>query len=108
MNIRFRELRVLKGLTQKDVAKLIGVSAQSYGYYENWINKPDPETLSKIADVFGCSIDYLLGRDGEFENSSYANRNLTSSQSELLASFNLLSQEDQNKVIGYVKALETK
>ena len=105
MKIRLRELRLAKGLTQKEVAIIIKVSPQSYGYYENWVNKPDPETLIKLADLFECSIDYLLGRENDFGVST-KNHNLTSSQSELLSSFNLLSSDDQNKVLGYIKALE--
>lgn len=104
--IKLRELRTSKGLTQKDVAIAIGVSPQSYGYYENQVNKPDPDTLIKIADFFGCSIDYLLGRENDFGVIENKNLNLTKTQSELLTSFNLLSLEDQNKVIGFVKALE--
>lgn len=105
MKIRLRELRLAKGLTQKEVATAINVSPQSYGYYENWVNKPDPETLIKLADLFECSIDYLLGRENDF-GVSIKNYNLTSSQSELLSTFNLLSSDDQNKVLGYIKALE--
>ena len=105
MKIRLRELRLAKGLTQKEVATAIKVSPQSYGYYENWVNKPDPETLIKLADLFECSIDYLLGRENDF-GVSIKNYNLTSSQSELLSTFNLLSSDDQNKVLGYIKALE--
>ena len=105
MKVRLKELRLAKKLTQKDVAEVIKVSPQSYGYYENWVNKPDPETLIKLADFFNCSIDYLLGRENDFDFSSN-NHNLTTPQSELLSSFNLLSSEDQNKVIGFIKALE--
>lgn len=105
MNNRLKELRLAKAKTQKEVAEAIKVSAQSYGYYENWVNKPDPETLILLADYFNCSIDYILGREDDYGVIS-SNNNLTKIQSELLTSFNLLSSEDQNKVIGFIKALE--
>lgn len=57
-----------KGLRQKDIAERLGVSAQSFSYYENWVNKPDPEMLAKIADIFEVSIDYLLCREDECGN----------------------------------------
>lgn len=57
-----------KGLRQKDVAEQLGVSAQSFSFYENWVNKPDPEMLAKIADIFEVSIDYLLCREDECGN----------------------------------------
>ena len=66
MKNRIRELRLERGLLQRDVAEKLGVSTQSYGNYENWINKPDPETLSKLADLFAVSVDYLLCREDEF------------------------------------------
>jgi len=68
MKNRIRELRLEKGLLQKDVAELLGVSAQSFCFYENWVNKPDPEMLAKIADIFEVSIDYLLCREDEYGN----------------------------------------
>ena len=55
---RLKELRKSKGLLQREVATSIGVSTQSYGYYENGVNKPDPDMLIKLADLFDCSIDY--------------------------------------------------
>lgn len=66
MNTRLKELRLEKGLRQKDVAEKIGVCTASYGFYENWINKPDPETLIKLANLYDVSIDYLLGITDDF------------------------------------------
>lgn len=66
MKNRLRELRIERGLLQKDVAKAMNISAQSLGYYENWVNKPDPDMLIKLADFYGVSIDYLLGRENEY------------------------------------------
>ena len=63
---RLKELRLENGLLQKDVAKNIGVSPQSYGYYENEVNQPDPATLIKLANFFKVSIDYLLCRTDDF------------------------------------------
>lgn len=65
MQNRIKKLRVERGLRQKDVADKLGISPQSFGYYENWVNKPDPEMLCKIADLFEVSVDYLLGRENE-------------------------------------------
>ncbi len=32
------------------------------------MNRPDPETLIKLADFFECSVDYLIGRTDDFGN----------------------------------------
>lgn len=99
---RLRELRKIKGLTQKEVAKEIGVSPQSYGYYENWINKPDPDMLGILADFFGCSIDYLLGREDDFGNvviPGQTSDRLTEKEERLLNAFSKLSDNEKNKII---------
>ena len=68
MNFRLRELRKDKGLRQVDLAQILGISPQSLGYYENQVNKPDPDMLIKIANYFNVTIDYLLGREDDFGN----------------------------------------
>lgn len=59
---RFRELRRKKRMSQKQFAELLGISQTNYGRYETGTRQPDAELLIKIADQFGVSIDYLIGR----------------------------------------------
>lgn len=59
---RLRELREERGLTQVDVAKIAGVTDAAVGMWENEKRTPDPATLARLADFFGVSTDYLLGR----------------------------------------------
>lgn len=61
MNI-LNELRKKRGILQKEIAKELKISQQAYANYENGKRQPDIEMLSKIADYFGVSVDYLLGR----------------------------------------------
>ena len=98
---RLKELRKNKALTQKQVAQAIGVSAQSYGYYENWINKPDPETLSLLADFFEVSVDYLIGRSDDFGNITIAGTGaeLPKDEQRLLSAFRSLSAIEKEKLI---------
>lgn len=49
-------------LTQKNVADAIGIYVQSYQRYESGM-APTITVLIKIADAYGVSIDYLVGRD---------------------------------------------
>lgn len=60
--MRLKELRLAKGLTQSEVAKVIGYSSLSYARYEKGEREPDIGTLCKLADYFEVSVDYLLGR----------------------------------------------
>lgn len=66
MKNRIKELRLERGWRQKDVADLLGISPQSFCNYENWVNKPEPEMLIRLADLFEVSIDYLLCRADEY------------------------------------------
>lgn len=63
--LKLRELRIEKNLTQQAMSKEIGVSRQVYSNWENEINQPDYNFLVKLADFFGVSTDYLLGRSDE-------------------------------------------
>lgn len=60
---RMKELRQSKGLRQSDVADILGTSQQSYQRYENETGEPNIAALIKLADFYGVTIDYLLGRD---------------------------------------------
>ncbi len=60
MNIK--DIRLRKGLTQSEVASALGVSSVVYSRYETGTRQPSIDTIIQIADIFGCSVDYLLGR----------------------------------------------
>lgn len=59
---RLRQLRQERKLRQKDMAEKLGITESAYGYYEQGRREPPYETLQQLADFFGVSIDYLLGR----------------------------------------------
>lgn len=57
-----KKLRNEKNISQLALANIIGISQQSINKYENHSIEPDISTLIAIADYFGVSIDYLVGR----------------------------------------------
>lgn len=57
-----KKLRQEAGISQQKLADVILVSQQSINKYENKNVEPDMETLVKIAEYFGVSVDYLAGR----------------------------------------------
>ena len=59
---RIKFLREEKNIYQKDLAKFLHVSVPAINYYENEKRTIDTKTASKLADFFGVSIDYLLGK----------------------------------------------
>lgn len=59
---QLKQLRATKGLTQSEMADLLGITQPAYNRYESGKRKLDPDTLSKLADYFEVSIDQLLGK----------------------------------------------
>ena len=59
---RIRELREDRDLTQKQVAQLLGMSQTGYSKYETGENDIPTQILIRLADFYGTSVDYLLGR----------------------------------------------
>lgn len=57
---RIKQLREELNLNQEDLGKVIGVTSQAIGLYENEKRKLDTETAAIIADYFNVSIDYLM------------------------------------------------
>lgn len=58
---RLKQLREEKGLSQSEVAKIIGVGRTTYLKWENGENQPTRK-LDQLSQFFGVSIDYLLGK----------------------------------------------
>lgn len=56
------ELRQDKALTQEQLAKILFVSKGTISNYENGVHFPDIEKLVALADYFGVTTDFLLGR----------------------------------------------
>ena len=59
---RIRELRRKNGMTQEALGKIIGVGQDSISIYEKGKHYPAVRNLMILADYFGVSTDYLLGR----------------------------------------------
>ena len=62
MKTRLRNLREDSDLTQKDLSKMLNISQVAYSYYELDKRSIPLELLSKIADFYNTSVDYLLFR----------------------------------------------
>lgn len=58
---RLQKQRQLLNLSQKDVASAIGVSASVISNYESSERVPSVENIMALANLYRCSVDYLLG-----------------------------------------------
>lgn len=59
---RLKQLRAEKNISQAALANVMGVSQQAVAKWETDKATPDPSAISKLADYFGVTSDYLLGR----------------------------------------------
>lgn len=76
-----KKARQGKGITQAELADVLGVTQQGVARWERGKSNPTIETLITLADFFEMSTDSLLGRDGK--------------------KFLLFNDEEKNLVAGY-------
>ena len=62
MHNRIRDLREDLDMRQSDLAEKTGIDQRTISNYETGKTLPDAYALIKLADFFGVSIDYLVGR----------------------------------------------
>lgn len=62
-----RNLRIDNGYTQKQIAEQLGISQNTYSQYEVGVLNYPVDALIILADFYGVSVDYLLGRTNRKE-----------------------------------------
>lgn len=63
--MKFKNLRAIRedrDIKQKDIAKVLNISQNTYSQYETGTISLTAEVLIKLADYYGVSVDYLLDR----------------------------------------------
>lgn len=61
---RLNRLRRERGLSQEDLAEVVGVTRQAVQKWESGASRPDMDNLTALADYFGVTLDYLvMGRE---------------------------------------------
>ena len=68
---RLKKLRESKGLTQKQVAEMLGINSRTYSSYENNEREPNSEILILISNLFNVSVDKLLGISENIDYDEY-------------------------------------
>lgn len=57
---KLKNYRESKSLTMRQVAEKLGVSESCYCLYENGQRKPSFETLVKLAEIYGCTVNDFI------------------------------------------------
>ena len=104
MNLKL--LRKQKNITLQEMATDFNSSPQVLNNYENGKRQPDFDTLIKLADYFGVSVDYLIGRKGASAAPfGSAVSQLTEEESELLQNYRRVSENSKRNIFSLAEVL---
>ena len=67
VHLRIRDLREDRDMSQVEIAQVLGMSQTGYSKYETGENSVPAAVLDQLADCYGTSVDYLLGRTDQPE-----------------------------------------
>lgn len=109
------ELREKRGLSQGEVAAKIGSTRAAISHYETNRRQPDSRILSKLADLFNVTTDYIMGRtsnpgtDSSGDVSDFVNHLELSDQAilekyEFTVDGRKLTEEETRRFIAFVRA----
>lgn len=63
IKLRVRELREKCNITQEELADRLGVEPPAVSKWERGLAFPRTDKLVAMADIFDCTVDYILGRE---------------------------------------------
>lgn len=105
-----KQLRMKQGLTSEELCSKIGIKGGSYRNYERNDRKPDYDTLVKLADFYGVTTDYLLGRPDakppEEPLDEFARKeHLKSLEKVFMKKYLALTEEQRDKVLDFLRGV---
>jgi transcriptional regulator with XRE-family HTH domain len=96
---RLYELREAAGLTQAQVADKLGVSHRAYAFWEREPTAVRAEQLATLAELFGVTADFLIGRQPAKQRGSGP----TGKMKQLFEAASNLPRRQQQRVVGLVE-----
>lgn len=118
---RLRAIRTANGLTQKNIADILGMDRTTYTFYENESTCPSINTIYNLSKIYNVTVGYILGveendpsrclkegREPSLKFSDCAtleNSRLSKKERYILAAYRTLSPDEQEKFVSSVKAM---
>ena len=99
---KLKKLREDKGLQPKDVANFLGITRQGYCRYEDGKSDLSTSTLSKLADFYDVSTDYLLGRDEKKLSEDVASMTDNELDKALIQGYMAMTETDRQGIRNYI------
>lgn len=87
LGTRLKELREEMNKTQKDIAKVFGITNFQLSRYESGQSNPDPDLIKKFAEYYDVSTDYLLGLTNLKNYQVFENAGITNEEYENLSAY---------------------
>ena len=104
--IQIRAIRKEMGLSQRELAQKIGSSQKSIDLWEKEKSEPTAKFICALADCFGCSTDYLLGREDDFGNVNIQS-DLSEREKALLSAYRRLQEREKAQASAFLYFLLT-
>lgn len=103
-----KKLRIEAGISQQQLAGVLGVSQQSVNKYENHNVEPEISILIAMADYFGTTVDYLVGRISDKTEDALQHDVLALTETEvgLIKRYRVLSREEKLCVTTLIETYE--
>ncbi len=102
---RLRDLRKEKNCTQRQLAEILGLTANSVCEWEKSRSEPSIETITHLAQYFNVSTDYLLGRTDDFGTPVSLHQDLTDEEQSFLDLFRRLSRGERVRLLAFAAGL---
>lgn len=94
-----KALRLQKGISQQQLADIVGVSQQSIYKYETQNVEPDLDILTALADYFSTSVDYLIGHSEiSHKIEAVSPFDLNEDEAEIITTYRKLSQTEKDSI----------
>ena len=104
--MRLKELREEKKLTQKEVADAVNGTQSNLAKWEKGKIQPVADSIIRLADFFGVSTDYLLGRSDELGYVTVQNSpTLSPEEQELLNHYRVMRPDLRPTLLSTAKTL---
>lgn len=104
---RLKNLRSEHALSQYTLAKKINSSQKIIDYWEKGESEPKANFIVALADFFGVTCDYLLGREDDFGNVN-VNSDLSDNEKLLITAYNKASGSEKETLLNFAKYLMSK
>lgn len=97
---RLKELRLKHGYkNQKDLADFLYVNQTAVSQWERGVTTPSSQMLLKLSEIFGVSVDYLLGVEGDEKKLPAKGEELSEKNIRLVNWFRSLPPEKQKAIL---------